>query len=85
MYLEKNQERMRYRTLKEKGLPVGSGVTEGACKSVIGQRVCGSAQRWRPPGIGAALMLRATHHSERLPGFWEELCKGYTAEIKKAA
>lgn len=83
-YIENNQERMRYRTLIDQGLPVGSGITEGACKSVIGHRACGSAQRWRPLGIGAALMLRATHGSERLPALWKELSKSYTAEIRPA-
>lgn len=81
VYLENNEDRMRYRTLKRNGLPVGSGVTEGACKSVIGHRACGSGQRWRPEGIGAALTLRAIHRSERLPGFWRELSKNYTAKI----
>lgn len=80
-YLDNNQERMRYRTLRRNGLPVGSGMTEGACKSVIGQRACGSGQRWRPTGIEAALTLRAIHRSERLPGFWKHLSNNYTADI----
>lgn len=81
VYLERNQARMRYRTLRRKGLPVGSGLTEGACKSVIGQRTCGSGQRWRPEGIGAVLTLRAIHRSDRLSRFWHQLSKNYTAKI----
>ena len=81
VYLERNQGRMKYRTLRRKGLPVGSGLTEGACKSVIGQRTCGSGQRWRPEGIGAVLTLRAIHRSDRLPRFWRQLSKNYTAKI----
>lgn len=81
LYLERNQGRMRYRTLRRKGLPIGSGLTEGACKSVIGQRACGSSQRWRPEGIGAVLTLRAIHRSDRLPRFWRHLSKNYTAKI----
>ena len=34
-YLENNAYLMRYVRLRAVGLPVGSGVTEGACKSVI--------------------------------------------------
>jgi hypothetical protein len=85
VYLENNQEKMRYASLREKGLPIGSGLTEGACKSVVGQRTCGSGQRWRPEGIAAVLTLRAIHRSERLPTFWAEFRKGYTAEIRAAA
>lgn len=85
IYLENNQHRMRYRTTKRNGLPVGSGLTEGTCKSVVGHRACGSGQRWRPPGIAAALTLRAIHRSERLPGFWKHLSLRYTAEIRRAA
>ena len=81
VYLENNQARMRYRTLRRKGLPVGSGLTEGACKSVVGQRACGSGQRWRPEGISAVLTLRAIHRSDRLPRFWRELSKNYTAKL----
>ncbi len=85
VYLENNVHRMRYHTTRKKGLPVGSGLTEGACKSVVGQRTCGSGQRWRPRGIAAALTLRAIHRSERLPGFWKHLSRRYTAEIRRAA
>ena len=85
VYLENNQARMRYLTIKQKGLPIGSGVTEGACKSVVGQRARGSGQRWRTVGLSAALTLRAIHRSDRLPGFWAELAKGYSAEIRNVA
>jgi len=85
VYLENNAHRMTYHSTRKKGLPVGSGLTEGACKSVVGQRACGSGQRWRPPGIAAALTLRAIHRSERLPGFWSHLSRRYTAEIRRAA
>jgi hypothetical protein len=85
VYLENNHARMRYATHKRKGLPVGSGATEGSCKSVIGRRACGCGQRWRPEGVDAALTLRAIHHSDRLPAYWNQLRKCYTAEIKAAA
>jgi len=85
VFLEKNQHRMRYHSTRKKGLPIGSGLTEGACKSVVGQRACGSGQRWRPAGLAAALTLRAIHRSERLPGFWRHLSRRYTAEIQRAA
>ncbi len=85
IYLENNRDRMRYHTTRRKGLPIGSGLTEGACKSVVGQRACGSGQRWRPMGLAAALTLRAIHRSERLPGFWKHFSRRYTADIRAAA
>jgi hypothetical protein len=38
-YFEANAPRMRYHWFRDRGLFVGSGVVEAACKSVIGQRM----------------------------------------------
>lgn len=84
-FIDTHQDRLRYRRLIRLGLPIGSGLTEGMCKSVVGQRTCGSGQRWRPPGIAAVLTLRAIHRSDRLPRFWTHLSRRYTAEIRCAA
>ena len=72
-YLENNGHLMRYARLRKVGLPVGSDVTEGACKSAIEMRTNGSGQRWRPEGLEAVLTLRAVHRSDRLPRFWANL------------
>ena len=48
--MENNASLMRYARLRAVGLPVGSGVTEGACKSVIKMRTNGLDRRetcWR--------------------------------------
>ena len=85
-YLENNKDRMRYASHRRAGLPVGSGPTEGACKSVVGVRACGSGQRWHTTGLDSVLTLRALLLSERLPGSIELLRRDhYTAEIRKAA
>lgn len=80
-YLENNASLMRYARLRAVGLPVGSGVTEGACKSVIKMRTNGSGQRWRPPGLTAVLTLRSIHLSERLPRFWANFARRYRKEV----
>jgi hypothetical protein len=82
VYIRNNKDRMRYATLQRRGLPVGSGVTEGACKSVIARRAKGCGQRWHEDGLGAALTLRAIHRSDRLPRFWKSLSRRYTAHIE---
>ena len=72
---------MRYARLRAVGLPVGSGVTEGACNSVIKLRTTGGAQRWRPEGLAAVLTLRALHMSDRLPRFWANFARGSRKEV----
>jgi hypothetical protein len=80
-----NNDRMRYATLRAKGLPCGSGATEGACKSVVMIRAKGCGQRWHHEGVSAVLMLRAAYLSERLPTVWSHFADDYSAEIQAAA
>ncbi len=85
-YLANNKDRMRYVSLRQAGLPVGSGATEGACKSLITARAKRSGQRWHDEGIDAVLTLRALQQSDRLPQFCERLRRThYSAEIAIAA
>ncbi|HEX2702338.1 MAG TPA: hypothetical protein VHM72_02765 [Solirubrobacteraceae bacterium] len=84
VYLRNNKDRMRYVTLAVRGLPIGSGATESAAKTVIGQRATKSGQHWSEPGLGGVLCLRAIHLSNRLPAFWTHLARRYKAEVKAA-
>lgn len=84
-YLENNAHFMRYSRVIEAGLPIGSGATEGACKSVIELRTNGSGQRWRPKGLHAVLTLRSIYMSGRLTLFWSHLSRRYRKEVRKAA
>lgn len=84
VYLRRNKNRMRYVSLRLAGLPVGSGVTEGSCKSVVGKRARGSGQRWHDRGLRNALTLRALHQSDRLLPFWSHLARRYTAQVANA-
>jgi hypothetical protein len=83
-FIHNNKDRMRYVAIREAGLPVGSGVTESSCKSVIGQRAKGAGQRWREAGLRGVVTLRAIHQSERLPRFWSRLANHYTAHVEAA-
>ena len=73
------QWRFRYASLSELGLQKGSGVTEGACKSLITKRTKRSGQRWRPRGISAVLALRSLLESDRLERFWDLFTPRYSA------
>jgi hypothetical protein len=85
VYLRNNKDRMRYVSLRDKGLPVGSGATEGVCKSVIGVRTKRASEHWKDDGLGAVLTLRALHLSDRLPRFWERFQARYTKLVEVAA
>jgi len=83
-FLANNKDRMRYVSLREAGLPVGSGATEGACRYVIGERAKRASRRWHEEGLVAALALRSIYCSDRLPRFFKYLQRHYTAEIREA-
>jgi hypothetical protein len=72
-----NPRAFRYATISRLGLHVGSGVTEGACKSLIAARAKRGGQRWRKPGITAVLTLRSLVESERFDAFWKRFARGY--------
>lgn len=84
-FIDNNKDRMRYAGLREVGLPVGSGVTEGACGTVVGDRAKGKGRRWRPEGLDAAFTLRSIYCSDRMPQFCKHLKSRYTATIRAAA
>ena len=84
VYLRNNKDRMRYVTLTVSGLPIGSGVTESAAKTVVGRRAKNSGQRWSEPGLQHVLTLRALHQSDRLPAVWSHLSRRYCASVEAA-
>ena len=84
-YLHNNKHRMRYATLRSTGLPVGSGPTEGACKSLVMVRAKGCGQRWHVEGLDAVLTLRGLDMSERLPAVFDLFAREKIASIRIAA
>lgn len=78
-YFSKRKQMMCYSRMKKNHIPIGSGITEGACKSLIGGRAKRSGQRWRPMGLRASLHLRALHQSDRLERFWLRFADTYRA------
>ena len=70
-YIETNRERMRYPEFRAQGLHIGSGVVEGACKSVVGGRLKQGGMRWTKDGADAVMALRSCILSGRYEDFWE--------------
>ena len=69
-YFGENASRMRYPEFTAAGLPVGSGMVEGACKQVVQAREKGAGMRWRRKGAQAVASLRAVHRSGQWKRFW---------------
>ena len=80
-YFRHNRHRMHYAQAKARHLPIGSGVVEAACKSLVSQRLKCSGMRWRHDGGQAILTLRALVRSERFDPAWTMLSKTYRQEV----
>lgn len=80
-YIENNNDRMRYRSMRTRGLPVGSGVTESACKTVVNMRAKGAGQRWHCAGLRGVLNLRAINASDRFDAFWSYFARLRVANV----
>ena len=67
-YLRRHHRLMDYVDYRRRGLPIGSGVTEAACKTVFTQRFKRSGMRWKHASGQVILDLRVIY----LSGIWEE-------------
>jgi hypothetical protein len=74
-YLQYNRARMKYFEFRQKGLPIGSGVVEAACKNLIGARMKKSGMRWTIDGGQTVLTLRSLILSNRWETFWQHLLR----------
>lgn len=69
-----NKSRMNYSEHFKLNRPIGSGVTEAACKTIVKQRLCQSGMRWKDKGARAILSLRALVKSTgRWGQFWQKV------------
>jgi hypothetical protein len=65
---------MNYFQYRQKRYPIGSGVTEAACKTLVKQRLYSSGMRSKEKGAGIILSLRAlVLTKERWRQFWAKL------------
>lgn len=73
-YFANNLERMNYSTFTAMNFPIGSGVTEAACKTVVKARLCGSGMQWTRSGAQTVLTLRSILLStSRWASLWQYL------------
>ncbi len=80
-YLRENRHRMRYAEYRELGLPIGSGVVEAACKTLVSQRMKNSGMRWSNEGGQAIVTMRSWCQSDRFDRAWALLAATYQADV----
>lgn len=81
-YLQHNRRRMNYFELRQKKLPIGSGVVEAACKNLIGARMKKSGMRWTIEGGQTVLTLRSLILSNRWEEFWSYFLRWHFPEFQ---
>ena len=70
-YFKNYKSKMSYAYHSKNNLPIGSGVTEAACKTLVKQRMCISGSRWKDAGASCVLSLRTLRLTKgRWKQFW---------------
>ena len=73
-YFYDHHPQMNYAAALDHHWPIGSGVTEAACKTAVKQRLCRSGMRRKEKGAAVVLRLRALMLTpDRWRQFWEKL------------
>jgi len=70
-YLEHYARYMRYGQAIEQGLPIATGVIEGACRHLVKDRMDRGGARWTLDGAEAVLRLRALRVNGDFDAYWE--------------
>jgi len=70
-YIQVNQEQMRYDVFRDQGYSIGSGMVEGACKHVVGDRLKRSGMIWSRVGSSATLALRICWLNKEWDWLWQ--------------
>jgi hypothetical protein len=76
-YLRQRQRFMRYNEFAKANIPLGSGITEAACKTIYTQRLKLSGMRWSTEGAERILTLRTS----LLSGHWAASFNDYLNKL----
>jgi hypothetical protein len=69
-YFRRNESFMDYPRFLEAGLPIATGVIEGACRHLVQDRLGITGARWDLPGAESMLKLRALRSSGDWDDYW---------------
>jgi len=72
-YFNNHKHMMKYGEYLKKGYPIGTGVVEGACGSLVKNRTDRSGMKWTHEGVQAILNLRAVNQN----GDWDKYFAHY--------
>jgi hypothetical protein len=80
---------LRYDKALAEGLPIASGVVEGACRHLVNDRMNVTGARWSLQGAEAVLRLRALRSSDDFEAYWpfherQEYERNHAAHYAKA-
>lgn len=70
-YIKNNKKYMRYNEYMRVGLPIATGVIEGACKSLVKDRFEITGARWSLKGAESLLKLRSLYQSGDWNKYWD--------------
>lgn len=71
-YLEPNVDSLWYRQRLAQGRPIGTGLIEGGCKTIVSNRLKLNSARWTPKHAEQMAALRCLDYSRLWSDFWSE-------------
>ena len=73
-YFRNHVHQMNYAQALEQHLPIGSGVTEAGCKTIVKARLGGAGMKWKEAGAAIVLSLRTLSYTQgRWSQFWAKI------------
>jgi hypothetical protein len=80
-YFRRNRHRMRYAALSAAQLPIGSGIVEAACKTLVTERMKRSGIRWGHEGGQAILTFRGAEQSGWFDATWDLIAATFRRKV----
>lgn len=81
-FFRRNRHKMYYANFKALNLPIGSGVTEAACKTLVTQRLKRSGMGWSRDGGGQSILtFRSLAQSDRFDRGWSLVSAKYRSDV----
>lgn len=71
-YLEPNVDSLWYRQRLAEGRPIGTGLIEGGCKTIVSNRLKLNSARWTPKHAEQMAALRCLDYSGLWSDFWSD-------------
>ena len=80
-YFKNNKKRCCYKSIADNNLPIGSGIIEATCKTLVTQRLKRSGMCWGMDGGQSIMTFRSLLQSQLFDEAWEMLRKKYKTEM----